>query len=425
MLKSTKPGEIAIVGYGCRLPGADDADGFWTLLKDGRCSVSQVQSDRWSKDRWLHPEGAPGRSYTFAAGQLEDPWSFDAGFFGISPREAEQMDPQQRLLLQVTWEALEKGGLRASDLPKATTGVFVGASAIDYASRYYNDPAGVEAQFMTGNTLSLLSNRVSYILDLNGPSYTVDTACSSGLYALHEAFMSMQTGLVDTAIVAGVNLLMAPLPFVGFSAATMLSKRGLCQAFDAKGDGYVRSEGAVVFVLRSLETAIANNDRILGVISGAGVNSDGRTSGVSLPSSVQQQALLDDVYQRFAVDPAKLAFIEAHGTGTRAGDPIETYALGQALGVKRDAPLLIGSAKTNVGHLEAGSGLVGLLKAQLALEHDLLPPSLHFETPNPDIRFDDWNLRVAARGRRRCRARRPRFTPASTPSASAAPTRTP
>lgn len=396
MLKSTKSGEIAVVGYACRLPGAETSDAYWSLLKDRRCSVGQVQPDRWAAERFGHPGGAAGRSYTFAAGQLDDPWAFDAGFFGISPREAEQMDPQQRILLQVVWEALERSGLRSDELPPTTTGVFVGASSSDYANRFYMDPAAIDSQFMTGNTLSLISNRISYALDLNGPSYTVDTACSSGLYALHEAFVAMQAGLVDTAIVGGVNMLLSPYPFIGFSAATMLSKRGLCQAFDAKGDGYVRSEGAVVFVLRSLETAIANNDRVLGVISGAGINSDGRTTGVSLPSSAQQQALLEDVYQRFDIDPAKLAFIEAHGTGTRAGDPIETYALGQALGVKRSDPLWIGSAKTNVGHLEAGSGLVGLLKAQLALEHGLLPASLHFEEPNPDIHFDDWNLRVAA-----------------------------
>ncbi|MAS42140.1 MAG: fatty acid synthase [Rhodobacteraceae bacterium] len=396
VLKSTKPGEIAIVGYGCRLPGAPDAEAFWDLLRDGRCSVTRIQDDRWSRDRHSHPDGAAGRSYTFAAGQLDAPFAFDAGFFGISPREAEQLDPQQRVLLQVTWEALEKSGLRPSDLPKATTGVFVGASSNDYSNRFYADPAAIDSQFMTGNTLSLISNRISYMLDINGPSYTVDTACSSGLYALHEAFMAMQAGLVDTAIVGAVNMLLSPYPFVGFSAATMLSKVGLCQAFDSKGDGYVRSEGAVVFVLRSLETAIANNDRVLGVISGAGINSDGRTTGVSLPSGDQQRALLDDVYQRFAINPAKLAFIEAHGTGTRAGDPIETWALGQALGQRRETPLPIGSAKTNVGHLEAGSGLVGLLKAQLALENNLLPASLHFTDPNPDIKFDEWNLSVAA-----------------------------
>ncbi|MGM0584934.1 MAG: SDR family NAD(P)-dependent oxidoreductase, partial [Pseudomonadota bacterium] len=395
MLKSIKPSQLAVVGYACRLPGAENADAFWSLLEEGRCSVTQVDPDRWSRERFGHP-AAPGRSYTFAAGQLDDPWGFDAGFFGISPREAEQMDPQQRLMLEVAWEALEHSGLRAADLPRATTGVFVGASSSDYANRFYLDPAAIDAQFMTGNTLSLISNRISHALDLTGPSSTIDTACASGLYALHEAWMAMRAGLVDTAIVGGVNMLLSPFPFVGFSAATMLSKRGLCRAFDADGDGYVRSEGAVVFVLRALETAIAENDRILGVISGIGINSDGRTNGVSLPSYESQRALLEDVYQRLDLDPDRLAFVEAHGTGTRAGDPIETRALGEALGARRTEPLRIGSAKTNVGHLEAGSGLVGLLKAQMALERGVLPPSLHFETPNPDIRFDDWNLRVAA-----------------------------
>ncbi|MEO0762744.1 MAG: polyketide synthase, partial [Pseudomonadota bacterium] len=367
---------MAVVGYGCRLPGAPDADGYWRLLKDGVCSVGEVQSDRWQAERYGREGGAPGRAYTFAAGQIDAPFDFDAAFFGISPREAEQMDPQQRLLLQVTWEALEKAGLRTADLPKASTGVFVGASSSDYSNRFYSDVSAIDSQFMTGNTLSLISNRISYVLDLNGPSYTVDTACSSGLYALHEAFMAMQTGLVDTAIVGGVNMLLSPYPFIGFSQATMLSKTGLCQAFDAKGDGYVRSEGAVVFVLKTLEAAVADHDRVLGVVSAAGVNSDGRTTGVSLPSSEMQRALLEDVYASFDIDPQRLAFIEAHGTGTRAGDPIETHALGEALGKKRAEPLLIGSAKTNVGHLEAGSGLVGLLKAQLALEHGLTPASL-------------------------------------------------
>jgi len=394
VLKSVQARELAVVGYACRLPGAADAAGFWRVLQEGRCTVGEVQADRWPLDRWRAEAGAAGRSYTFAAGQIDDPFAFDAAFFGISPREAEQMDPQQRLLLQVTWEALEKAGMRPSELPKTSTGVFVGASSSDYANRFYVDPAAIDAQFMTGNTLSLISNRISYCLDLNGPSYTVDTACSSGLFALHEAFTAIQAGLVDTAIVGGVNMLLSPWPFIGFSRATMLSKVGLCQAFDAKGDGYVRSEGAVVFVLKALDAAIADHDRVLGVVSAAGINSDGRTTGVSLPSSEMQRALLEDVYGRFDIDPDKLAFVEAHGTGTRAGDPLETHALGQALGVRRSEPLRIGSAKTNVGHLEAGSGLVGLLKAQLALEHGVAPASLHFEEPNPDIDFEGWNLRV-------------------------------
>lgn len=394
MLKAIEPNEIAIIGYGCRLPGAADPAAFWNVLEGGRSTVTQIQPDRWPEARW-RGDGA-GKSYVFAAGQLDAPWDFDPGFFGISPREAEQMDPQQRLMLQVTWEALEHARRPPSGLPKDRTGVFVGASSSDHANRFYMDPAAIDAGFMTGNTLSLISNRISYALDLHGPSWTVDTACSSGLYALRAAATELASGRIDTALVGAVNMLLSPYPFVGFSAASMLSKKGRCAAFDASGDGYVRSEGAVVFVLRSLDAAIADGDAILGVISGAGVNSDGRTAGVSLPSGDRQAALLREVYGSLGISPDRLAFIEAHGTGTRAGDPQETGALGAVLGQARSAPLPIGSAKTNVGHLEAGAGLVGLLKAQMALEKGVLPPSLHFETPNPDIDFDGLNLRVAS-----------------------------
>ncbi|MFT7025820.1 MAG: acyl transferase domain-containing protein/NADPH:quinone reductase-like Zn-dependent oxidoreductase [Paracoccaceae bacterium] len=393
MLKAIEPQEIAIIGYGCRLPGADNPDAFWNVLAEGRTTVTAVQPDRFPHARW--GGGGAGRSYVFAAGQLERPWDFDPAFFGISPREAEQIDPQQRLVLQVAWEALEHARRPPSTLPKDRTGVFMGASSSDHANRFYADPAAIDAGFMTGNTLSLIANRVSYALDLHGPSWTVDTACSSGLYALRAAAAELASGRIDTALVGAVNMLLSPWPFVGFSAASMLSRKGRCAAFDAGGDGYVRAEGAVVFVLRSLEAAIADGDTVLGVISGMGVNSDGRTAGVSLPSGERQAALLREVYGALGLSPDRLAFIEAHGTGTRAGDPQETGALGAVLGRGRGAPLPIGSAKTNVGHLEAGAGLVGMLKAQMALEKGVLPRSLHFETPNPDIDFAGLNLTVA------------------------------
>ncbi|MGG7568040.1 SDR family NAD(P)-dependent oxidoreductase [Rhodovulum sp. DZ06] len=394
MLKAIEPSEIAIIGYGCRLPGADGPEGFRALLEDGRCSVGRIQPDRFPADMWLG-EGA-GRSYTLAAGQLDDPFAFDPGFFGVSPREAEQMDPQQRLLLQVAWEALEHARRPLSTLARDRTGVFVGASSNDHSNRFHLDPGAIDAQFMTGNTLSLLSNRISYLLDLQGPSWTVDTACSSGLYALRAAAAEIASGRIDTALVGGVNMLLSPWPYVGFSRASMLSRRGLCAAFDASGDGYVRSEGAVVFVLKALGAALADGDHVLGVIAGVGVNSDGRTPGVSMPSAERQEALLRQVYGELGLSPDRLAFVEAHGTGTQAGDPQEAAALGAALGAGRAAPLPIGSAKTNVGHLEAGAGLVGLLKAQIALETGRIPRSLHFETPNPHIDFDRLNLRVAA-----------------------------
>lgn len=402
--------EIAILGYACRLPAAPDVRSFWDVLTEGRCVISEVGGERWNKAQFLHPDpAAPGKSYTMAAGQIANVWDFDPAFFGISPREATQIDPQQRLLLQLTWEALENAGLPPSSLAGSRTGVYVGASSLDYANNFLTDIAATDVQFMTGNTLSIVSNRVSYIYDLRGPSFTVDTACSSSLVALNEALEAIRAGLIDTAIVAGVNLLLSPYPFVGFSRATMLSKAGLCRAFDADGDGYVRSEGGVVMVIRAVDAARAAGNDIRGVLVGSGVNSDGRTVGMSLPSAHSQAALLREVYDRFEIEPDRLAFVEAHGTGTRVGDPAEAEALGNVLGRRRTRPLLIGSVKTNVGHLEPASGLVGLLKAQLALEQNLLPPSLHFTTPNPDIPFEDLNLEVAGTGRPLEQGPRPRY----------------
>ncbi|MBH0236606.1 type I polyketide synthase [Methylobrevis albus] len=389
--------DIAIVGYACRLPGASDPDAFWSLLSRGDCVISEVRPDRWSKQRFGHPDrNVIGRSYTWAAGQIDDVWGFDPTFFGISPREAVQMDPQQRLMLQVVWEALEHGGIVPSSLAGSETGVYVGVSGTDYSHTLIVDPPAGDMQSMTGNTLSIVSNRISYIFDLRGPSFSVDTACSSSVVAMHEALEALRAGRIDTAIVGGVNLLLSPFAFIGFSRASMLSPTGLCRAFDAAGDGYVRSEGAVALVLRTVGAARAAGNTIRSIVAASGINSDGRTAGLSLPSSTQQAALLAAVYDRFGIDPESLAFVEAHGTGTRVGDPAEANALGEVLGRRRQSPLPVGSVKTNIGHLEPASGLAGVLKAQMALERRLLPASLHFETPNPDIAFDELNIRVAS-----------------------------
>ncbi|WP_319774134.1 SDR family NAD(P)-dependent oxidoreductase [Breoghania sp.] len=389
--------DISIIGYAVRLPQAADVSQFWSVLDEGRCVVTEVSEERWPRARYGHPRaGTKGRSITWSAGQIDDPWDFDPAFFGISPREAVQIDPQQRLLLQVTWEALEQGAIRPSDLAGSRTGVYVGASALDYSQRFLLDPAAADLQFMTGNTLSIISNRISYIYDLRGPSFTVDTACSSSLVALHEASEALRAGRIDTAIVAGVNMLMSPFAFMGFSAASMLSPAGQCRAFDAAGDGYVRSEGATVIVLRTAQAAQSAGNRSFAKLVATGLNSDGRTVGMSLPSSESQGDLLETIYREHELDPRDLAFIEAHGTGTRVGDPAEAFALGNKLGKRREEPLLIGSVKTNIGHLEPASGLAGLIKSMMALEHDRFPASLHFETPNPDIPFADLNLAVAS-----------------------------
>jgi len=388
--------DINILGYSSRLPGANSPTDFWSLLKSGTCAVSEVSAERWPLARFGNPNGASaGKAYTWAAGQLDDVWGFDPAFFGISPRETLQMDPQQRLLLQLVWEALEHANIRPSDLAGSSTGVYVGASSLDYHHRFVSDPAAADMQFMTGNTLSIISNRVSYIYDLRGPSFTVDTACSSSLVALHEAVSALESGLIDTAIVCGVSLLLSPFAFIGFSRATMLSPTGLCQAFDAKGDGYVRSEGGVVLVLRSNRSEKLEGTKPKARIVASGINADGRTVGLSLPSPYAQADLLRELYEHQGVAPDQLAFVEAHGTGTRVGDPAEADALGKVIGQKRSTALPIGSVKTNVGHLEPVSGLVGVLKSVLALENDMFPKSLHFDEPNPDIPFAELNLEVA------------------------------
>jgi len=387
---------IDILGYSTRLPGAKDSAEFWSLLKNGECAVTSVSKDRWPLARFGHPtQSTSGKTYTWAAGQLEDVWGFDPAFFGISPREAVQMDPQQRLLLQLVWEALEHANIRPSDLAGSTTGVYVGASSLDYHHRFLVDPAMADMQFMTGNTLSIVSNRISYIYDLRGPSFTVDTACSSSIVALHEAVSAIESGQIDTAIVCGVSLLLSPFAFVGFSRATMLSPTGLCQAFDANGDGYVRSEGGAVLILRAARAGLPEGTQSHGKLLATGINADGRTVGLSLPSPYAQADLLREIYEGLEIDTSTLAFVEAHGTGTRVGDPAEADALGRVIGQKRSDVLPIGSVKTNVGHLEPVSGLVGLLKSVMALREDLLPKSLHFRTPNPDIPFEELNLQVA------------------------------
>lgn len=401
---------IDIVGYSSRLPGANTSEDFWALLRDGKCAVTSVSNDRWPLARFGHPDKTvSGKTYTWAAGQLDDVWGFDPAFFGISPREALQIDPQQRLLLQLVWEALEHANIPPSELAGTTTGVFVGASSLDYHHRFIGDPATADMQFMTGNTLSIVSNRISYIYDLRGPSFTVDTACSSSLVALHEAISAIESGQIDTAIVCGVSLLLSPFAFIGFSRATMLSPTGLCQAFDANGDGYVRSEGGVAIVLRSKRAKALNGARSHAKILASGINADGRTVGLSLPSPYAQADLLREMYDGLGIDPNALAFVEAHGTGTRVGDPAEADALGKVIGQKRSDILPIGSVKTNVGHLEPVSGLVGLLKSVLALKHDTLPKSLHFKTPNPDIPFAELNLKVASEPIELARSGKPRL----------------
>ncbi len=386
---------IAIVGASCRFPGAENLDEFWQLLASAGDAVSEVDDRRWSTRFYFHPDRSePGKSYTWSAGLITGVDRFEPSFFGISPREAAQMDPQQRLLLELAWHAFEDAGIPPSKMSGSATGVYIGASATDYSDLRLGDPAGANSYFMTGSTLSILANRISYVFDLRGPSLAVDTACSSSLVALHHACEAIRNKRIAAAIVGGVNLLLAPYPFIGFSRASMLSRRGRCFAFDERADGYVRGEGGAVIFLKPLADAVAAKDRIHAVIRASGVNSDGRTIGLSLPSQSAQAALLRAVYETAGIAPDDLAFFEMHGTGTAAGDPIEAAAVGHSLGQSRSLPLPIGSVKTNIGHLEPASGMAGLLKAALALDREIIPPTIHCEKPNPKIPFETLNLRL-------------------------------
>lgn len=389
--------EFAIVGAAFRFPGdLTNLEVFWRALLGESDLVSQIDPSRWATELLTHPKRSePGRSVTFSAGVLSRIEEFDAEFFGISPREAAWLDPQQRLLLELSWEAIEDAGIPASRLAGSDCAVYVGISGLDYGTRALDDLASLSAHTMTGNTLSIAANRLSYVFDLHGPSMAIDTACSSSLVALHQACNSLRTGEASMAMVGGVNLLTHPYPFIGFSKASMLSAGGRCRAFDAAGDGYVRAEGGAVLLLKPLGKALKDGDRIHAVILSSGVNADGaRKTGLTIPSSEAQEELMRAVLARAGIDPADVDYLEAHGTGTAIGDPIETSAIGRVYGQARAPgnPLPIGSVKTNLGHLEPASGLAGLIKAMLVLKHRCVPPNLHLQTPNPKIDFSGTNL---------------------------------
>ena len=391
---------IAIVGIANRLPGVsgDVSSGLgslWQALLKGDDLVSSVEASRWAQGPLLHPRRAePGSAYSFAAGSIGDVAGFDAAFFGISPREAAQMDPQQRLLLELTWEALESAGIPPSSIRGRRWGVYLGLSTLDYAYRRAEDLAAIDATTMTGNTASIAANRISYAFDLRGPSMVVDTACSSSLVAFHQARQSIRCGESAAAVAGGVSLHLHPYAFIGFSKASMLSRAGRCKVFDASADGYVRSEGGAVVVLKPLEQALTDGNQILALVAGSAVNTDGHKQGLSVPSHSGQADLLREVCSQAGIAPGEIDYVEAHGTGTAVGDPIEARALGEAIGQARPTgkPLPIGSIKSNLGHLEAASGMAGLAKALLVIQHRCVPPTIHLTQPSPNIRFDEWNL---------------------------------
>ncbi|MFD5126742.1 SDR family NAD(P)-dependent oxidoreductase [Streptomyces olindensis] len=386
---------VAVVGIGCRLPGGiTDLDGLWAALRDGRDLVGEMPPDRFPKDRFVDPGAVrPGRSYTAAGGFLDDIASFDAAYFGISPKEAAHLDPQQRLLLEMAAEALDDAALPAEALAGSDTCVYVGVSDPAYGTVLSMLEDHTSPHTMPGATLSIAANRLSYAFDLRGPSMAVDTACSSSLVALDRACRTLREGTSRVALAGGVNVLMNPFSYAGFSYAGMLSRRGRCAAFSAEADGFVRAEGGAVLVLKRLADAVADDDRIHAVLAGTGSNCDGRTTGMTLPSARGQEALLRAVCEEAGIGPDDLVYFEAHGTGTPVGDPAEAEAVGRALGTRRGAgPLPIGSVKSNLGHLEPAAGMAGLLKAILVLRHRTAPASLHALPLNPAIDFDALGL---------------------------------
>ncbi|MGB7838745.1 MAG: SDR family NAD(P)-dependent oxidoreductase, partial [Terrimicrobiaceae bacterium] len=391
---------IAITGIGCRFPGGvNNAELLWKLLVEGREAVSEVPPDRWNVERFYDPEpGVAGKSIARRGGFVEGLDQFDPQFFGISPREAPYVDPQHRLLLETAWEAIEDAGI-VLDLERGTDlALFMGISHNDYQIIQGTpwDSSSISPHSPTGTAHSIAANRISYCFNLRGPSVALDTACSSALTAVHSACEYIWAGRGEAALAGGVTVMITPGGFIGFSQASMLSPDGHCKAFDAEANGFVRGEGAGVVVLKRLSKALADGDSIYAVIVGTAINQDGHTNGISLPSAEAQARLVRDACKDAGVPPSRINFVEAHGTGTAVGDPIEAHALALALCQERspETPLVIGSVKSNLGHLETAAGIAGLMKAALVLKHGQIPASLHFETPSPHIDFDALRLRV-------------------------------
>jgi acyl transferase domain-containing protein/acyl carrier protein len=397
---------LAIVGIGCRLPGGvDSADSFWDLLCSSTDATSLVPETRWNADRFHDPNPAKvGKMVTRRGGFLGEIDQFDPQFFGISPREAHSIDPQQRLMLQTTWEALEDGGIPPDGLAGRDVGVFVGGFTLDY-QLLQNQGRTSRYQFKThsaaGMMMTMLANRISFAFDFRGPSMTVDTACSSSLVAVHLAAQSIWNGESALAVAGGVNVMIGPNTAIAESKSGFLSPDGRCKAFDESADGYARGEGGAVVVIKPLEQAVHDGDRIYAQILGTAVSQDGRTDGITVPRAEAQTAAITSALRQAGVHAADVGYVEAHGTGTPVGDPVELRALAAALTSDRASaePLVIGSVKTNIGHLEAGAGVAGLIKTALVLQRGYIPAHLHLENPNSRVSFDDLKIDVPRSGR--------------------------
>ncbi|KWC11338.1 hybrid non-ribosomal peptide synthetase/type I polyketide synthase [Burkholderia ubonensis] len=399
-LRSDRNEPIAVIGMACRFPGSSDTPAaFWQLLDHARDAVTEVPRERWDIDRYYDPDpAAPGKMATRHGAFIERVDQFDAAFFGIAPREATYLDPQQRLLLEVAWEALENAHLAPERFRQSATGVYVGITCFDHAIQVSNASTPSSSYAGTGSALNMAAGRLSFVLGLTGPSMAIDTACSSSLVCLHLACESLRSRETSMALAGGVNLMLSPEVMVSFSQARMLSPDGRCKTFDAAADGYVRGEGCGMVVLKRLADALADGDRVLGIVRGTAVDQGGAGGGLTVPSRDSQERVIRRALNQAGVAPGDVSYVEAHGTGTSLGDPIEVEALAGVYGPGRAAsePLVIGSVKTNIGHLESASGIAGLIKVLLSFEHGRIPAHLHFTQPNPHTPWQDIPIRVAA-----------------------------
>jgi acyl transferase domain-containing protein/acyl carrier protein len=391
---------IAIIGIGCRFPGeVDSAEAFWQLLHNGVDATIDIPSNRWNIDYYYDRQPQiQGKMYARRGGFLNKIDQFDAEFFGIAPREAINLDPQHRILLEVGWEALEHAGQAPEKLMSSQTGVFIGLLNADYGKLQVQtgDPTQFNAYYGTGTALSAAAGRLSYFLGLQGPAMVIDTACSSSLVAVHLACQSLRNGESDLALAGGCNLILSPDSSIYLSQAKAISPDGYCKTFDATADGYSRGEGCGIVVLKRLSQALADGDQIWAVIRGSAVNHDGHTSGFTVPNGLSQEALLQRALNNAGIESHQVSYIEAHGTGTPLGDPIEVRAISSVFSQGRtpDKPLRIGSVKTNIGHLESAAGIAGLIKVALALHHQEIPPHLHLQTLNPRISLESSNIEI-------------------------------
>ncbi|MFM7371822.1 MAG: type I polyketide synthase, partial [Sphaerospermopsis kisseleviana] len=392
--------KIAIIGVGCRFPGADNPTSFWELLSNKVDAISELSSSR-PDNRYLLSQHSvvptTGKSDNIRGGFLEQVDQFDPHFFQISPRETERIDPQQRLVLEVAWESLENAGIVPStEISGTPTGVFLGAANYDYGIILTRENAQINAYNGVGTNLGIIANRLSYLLNLKGPSLVIDTACASSLVAIHYACQSLLSGETNLCLAGGVNLVLSSEATISLSHGKMIAADGRCKTFDAAADGYVRGEGCGIVVLKRLSDALKDGDNIQGIIRGSAVNQDGFSNGLTAPNGPAQQAVIRQALTNAGVKPSQISYLETQGTGTPLGDSIEVNSLKAVLMEGREAnqPCWIGSVKTNIGHLEAAAGIAGLIKVVLSLQNSQIPAHLHLKELHPYIKIQNTPIQI-------------------------------